>query len=252
MRITGLQLDIAWEAKVQNQTRIEGIIGSAGADDLLVLPEMFSTGFTMNSAAAAEQEGGATEQWLSSLARKLGCAVMGGNVRESTDGRCFNESLTYTSDGMLACRYQKIHPFSLGEEDKHYAAGTEVKSFALGNAVIAPFICYDLRFPEAFRLASKSGANLIAVIANWPSKRIQHWVTLLQARAIENLAYVIGVNRTGKDPHLEYTGRSVIVDYMGEIIADAGSDEGLISADLNFEELNRWRDSFPALRDRKL
>jgi len=127
-----------------------------------------------------------------------------------------------------------------------------VRTFNLGAAVVAPFVCYDLRFPEVFRVASAAGANLMVVIANWPSKRIQHWVTLLQARAIENLSYVIGVNRTGNDPTLEYSGRSVIVDYMGEILADAGSDECVISADLDFEELNRWREGFPALRDRKL
>ena len=252
MRLTGLQLDIAWEAKERNRTRVEEILSGAPACDVLVLPEMFSTGFTMSAAAAAEPTGGTTERWLSSLARDNACAVIGGNGREAQDGVCFNESLTFASDGALACRYQKIHPFSLGGEDKHYAAGTEVKTFALDEAVVAPFVCYDLRFPEAFRLASAVGANLIVVIANWPAKRIQHWVTLLQARAIENLAYVIGVNRTGSDPQLEYNGRSVIVDYMGEIIADAGSDEGLVIADLNFEELNRWRDGFPALRDRKL
>ncbi|MGK0188017.1 MAG: omega-amidase [Verrucomicrobiales bacterium] len=253
MRLIGLQLDIAWEDKSANHAKVDRLLEPLDQQaDLLVLPELFGTGFSMNAASISEATGGQTEQWLSKLAVAHQAAIIGGNVKkDSATTNHFNESLAFSSAGDLLCRYQKIHPFSLGEEHLHYAAGSEVKTFHLGDAVVAPFVCYDLRFPEVFRTASAAGANLMVVIANWPSKRIQHWVTLLQARAIENLCYVIGVNRTGDDPHLEYNGRSIIVDYMGEIVADAGSSECLISADLDFSELNRWREGFPALRDRK-
>lgn len=254
MRVTGLQLDIAWEDKQANRLKVEELADQFGSEsDLIVLPEMFATGFSMNAESIAEGESGETEQWLASFARKHRVATIGGNVRRgNSSSKHYNEALAYSSGGDLLCRYQKIHPFSLGDEHLHYAAGDEVKTFSLGEAVVAPFVCYDLRFPEVFRVASAGGANLIVVIANWPSKRIQHWVTLLQARAIENLSYVIGVNRTGTDPQLEYNGRSIIVDYMGEIIADAGSEGKGISADLDFAELARWREGFPALRDRKI
>jgi len=114
---------------------------------------------------------------------------------------------------------------------------------------VAPFVCYDLRFPEVFRIAAARGAQLLAVIANWPSAREAHWLTLLRARAIENQAYVAGVNRCGEDPRLRYTGRSVIIDPRGEVLADAGSDEAVITADIDLADLEEYRRSFPALAD---
>jgi predicted amidohydrolase len=115
--------------------------------------------------------------------------------------------------------------------------------------VVAPFICYDLRFPEHFRTAARHGAQLITVIASWPIARIQHWVTLLQARAIENQAYVAGTNRCGTDPKFTYTGRSLIVSPKGEILADAGNAETVISADLSLDDLLAYRKDLPFLAD---
>ena len=145
------------------------------------------------------------------------------------DGRGRNEAVVFNPEGKLICRYAKIHPFSFGGESKHYAPGTEIVSFQWHDFVAAPFICYDLRFPEVFRIATRRGAHLIAVIANWPAKRVSHWVALLQALAIENQAYVVGVNRVGNDPKLGYPGRSLIVDPQGEIVAE-GSDREFVSA----------------------
>jgi predicted amidohydrolase len=113
----------------------------------------------------------------------------------------------------------------------------------------APFICYDLRFPEVFRAAARRGAEIFLVIANWPDRREQHWVTLLQARAIENLAYVVGVNRSGRDPEHVYPGRSMIIDPHGKILADAGGGEAVISAEIDPAEVRNWRRDFPALAD---
>jgi predicted amidohydrolase len=142
-----------------------------------------------------------------------------------------------------------MQPFTLGGESQHYAAGSGVVTFIWQNFVVSPLVCYDLRFPELFRAATQRGAQLMTVIANWPVARIQHWVTLLQARAIENQAYVAGVNRCGDDPKLKYSGRSLIVSPHGDILADAGDGEKVIGAELDLPGLIKWRADFPALKD---
>src|SRR5690606_6307419 len=114
---------------------------------------------------------------------------------------------------------------------------------------VSPLICYDLRFPEAFRLATKQGAEMFVVIANWPTARVEHWLTLLKARAIENQAYVIGCNRVGRDPKVVYPGRSVIIDPRGNVLADAGGDPGVISSSIDAAALREYRKTFPALND---
>src|SRR5262249_41576994 len=131
----------------------------------------------------------------------------------------------------------------------HYVAGDQICLFQCHDFTVAPFICYDLRFPEVFRPAAARGANLIVVIASWPSVRDDHWVTLLKARAIENLAYVVGVNRCGNDPKLYHSGRSMIYDPHGKALADAGSEEGWIEARLELQTPLGWRSKFPALKD---
>jgi predicted amidohydrolase len=150
-------------------------------------------------------------------------------------------------------RYCKLQPFTLGGESEHYVAGERLCLFECQEFTVAPFICYDLRFPELFRQATAQGANLIVVIASWPVIRDDHWVTLLKARAIENLAYVVGVNRCGQDPHHYHSGRSVIYDPQGRVLANAGADaggeEGWIEAQLELQPLLDWRRSFLALGD---
>jgi predicted amidohydrolase len=175
--------------------------------------------------------------------------VIGGVVSASTVEKGRNEAVAFSSEGSLLVRYQKIHPFSLGGEADVHEAGTEVHTFKWGLFTVAPFICYDLRFPECFREAARAGANLFVVIALWPMKRQQHWLTLLQARAIENQAYVIGVNRVGVEPRYTYSGRSVVVDPHGIIVADAGEHEGVLTSAIHFDVVKSWRQEFPALRD---
>ena len=125
----------------------------------------------------------------------------------------------------------------------------ETALFPWGGFTVAPFVCYDLRFPELFRAAARKGADLLVVIAAWPVKRIEHWLTLLRARAIENQAWVVGVNRCGREPHFIYNGRSVVVDPHGAIVADAGEIEKVLAASVDAEAVRAWRAEFPALRD---
>ncbi len=148
--------------------------------------------------------------------------------------------------------FHKLHPFTFGGEAEHYTAGRDIKVFSAGVFAIAPFICYDLRFPEVFRAAVRRGANLFVVIANWPTPRDYHWTALLKARAIENQAYVIGVNRCGNDPHHFYLGHSVVLDPHGRTVAEAGTEEGIISADLDLPSLIRYRHEFPVIEDMRV
>jgi predicted amidohydrolase len=148
-------------------------------------------------------------------------------------------------------RYDKIHPFTLGDESKHYAGGSSLHMFEWAGLQVCPQVCYDLRFPETFRHAVREGAQVFAVIANWPSYREYHWTTLLAARAIENLAYVIGVNRCGSDPKHPYPGRTQITDPKGTLLADAGPREGVAATPVDAGAVTSWRAAFPALGDIK-
>ena len=145
-----------------------------------------------------------------------------------------------------------MRPFTPGGENDHYTAGERPVIFAWDDCTVSPFICYDLRFPEIFREAAAAHRpELFLVIANFPEKRIGHWVSLLQARAIENQAYVVGVNRVGSDPYYAYNGRSLMIDPHGQVLADAGEREGFISARLDLAGLRKYREGLPFLADLK-
>ena len=244
-----VQLDIAWEDPPANRKRITALVEQARirAGDLVVLPEMAFTGFSLDVArTAADADAGAA--CLRDLARRLGCTVVGGLVALTT-GRATNQALAFDPAGSLLARYSKLQPFGLGGEAAVHAAGEAIVSFPWAGLRVAPFICYDLRFPEHFRSAAGEGADLFVVIANWPVARIHHWLTLLQARAIENQAAVVGVNRCGSDPRFTYNGRSVVVSPHGHIVADAGEREHIVTATIDPGEIRAWRREFPALAD---
>jgi predicted amidohydrolase len=163
-----------------------------------------------------------------------------------------NLAVAFGPDGREVVRYDKIHPFTLGEEAMHYTAGEGLRYFEWGGMTVCPQVCYDLRFPETFRRAvGERRPQLFAVIANWPSYREHHWTTLLSARAIENQAYVIGVNRAGRDPKHPYPGRTMIVDPHGKVVADGGVGEGVVEAEVGVDVVEDWRREFPVLGDMK-
>jgi omega-amidase len=253
MNIACCQFDIRWEDKPTNYRRVEAMIAGSQLppDTLLLLPEMFATGFTMNAQAVAEPEDGPTVQFLSGLAERHGIFVHAGLVLAGdSDGSPRNTAVTFDTSGRRIGRYAKVHLFSFAGEQKHYQPGTEVVAVPLLGTVMAPAICYDLRFPELFRAAVGQGAEIIAVIACWPESRESHWLALLKARAIENQCYVAAVNRCGQDPSGQrYSGRSQIIDPHGEVVADAGSREEVIVASIDLEELRAYRANFPVLKD---
>ncbi|HTA29351.1 MAG TPA: carbon-nitrogen family hydrolase [Candidatus Cybelea sp.] len=251
MNICACQFDIAWENKSENFERVRALVnkGELARGALVVLPEMFATGFSMNARAIAEKEDGPTDGFLRGLAREKGIYVVGGLVRAATRGRFLNEAVCYGPSGRRVARYDKVHLFSPGGEARHYAPGSHVSLFDWEKCKVALTICYDLRFPELFRIAAQAGANLMLVIANWPGKRQAHWTALLRARAIENQACVIGVNRCGLDPQHAYDGGSIVVNPWGETIAEAGSGESSLTAEINLAAMNKARLDFPVLRD---
>ncbi len=252
MRVHAVQLDCVWESPAENQDRTRRLLAAAAVPPggLIVLPEMFLTGFSLRTELTAQDEGGGQEVYMADLAQRFGCALLGGVVvRDASGGRPRNEALAFAPDGRLLARYTKRFPFSLGGESAAHAAGDKAVAFDFGGLRMAPLVCYDLRFPEVAREAAACGAEMLVCIASWPVARVEHWLTLLRARAIENQAWVVGVNRCGRDPNFKYPGRSVVVDPQGVIIADASDREQVLSAFCDPEVARNWRRDFPALRD---
>ena len=251
MDVVGAQLDTVWEDKEANHAKLAALLAAAppAPGTLVVLPEMWATGFSMNVAEITETSDAETEAFLSAQAQQYRIGLLGGVVTTGADGMGRNEAVLFGTDGEEVARYTKMHPFSYGQETQHYGRGSEIAVFEWQGFSVASFICYDLRFPEVFRRAARLGAEVFCVIANWPQPRVDHWMTLLKARAIENQAYVVGVNRCGDDPSLHYPGRSLIYGPRGEVLADGGTGEGTLSAHLDRDALLTYRYEFPALDD---
>jgi omega-amidase len=251
MQIVACQLDIAWEDKPASHQRARTLLAGAAIEPgaLVVLPEMFATGFSMHVDAIAEAPGGPTHEFLAGLAREYNACVLGGLVTRGVDGRGRNEAVAFGPQGQELARYCKMQPFSFAGETKHYVSGSGIITFKWQDFTIAPLVCYDLRFPELFRIAVRAGAQLMVVVANWPQPRESHWLALLRARAIENQCYVAGVNRAGGDPHVHYGGHSLIVNPRGETVAEAGEDPQVLTAKIELEPLLEYRQQFPALAD---
>jgi omega-amidase len=250
MQIVGVQLDIAWEDPPANHAKVEAMLAGANLQPgaMVVLPEMFTTGFTMNlspvTMCAVE-----SQEFLCELAKRLQVTILAGLAMPPVYRLGRNRALAFSPEGKIIASYTKLHPFSLGGEHKSFEPGTELVTFPWQGFTVAPFVCYDLRFPEIFRHAARRGANLTLVIANWPIARAEHWLTLLRARAIENQAYVVGVNRVGRDPNTLYGGRSIVVDPMGVVRADAGAEESVLIVDIDLDFVQQTRERLPFLQD---
>ena len=251
MKIFCCQTNIFWEDKSANFAHVDQMFADAAFPErsLVLLPEMFATGFSMDVSAIAETDATETAKFLRETARRHSVYLLAGIVTRGPDGLGRNQAVALSPSGDELARYSKIQPFSLGGESTHYGAGDRLALFSWEGVRVAPFICYDLRFPELFRAAVRQGAELFALIANWPVARIHHWTILLQARAIENQAFVAGVNRCGDDPKLHYNGQSLIVNHHGDRLAEADDQPEIISADVDPADIRAWREQFPALKD---
>ncbi len=253
MKIEILQYPIVWEDREENFSLIRAELQKSPPEpgSLLVLPEMFSTGFSMNVKEFAEPAAGPSSNFLKELAQEFGIATVGSFPRKCPEGgKALNRLKAFGPDGVQLTRYDKIHPFTYGQEADHYRGGRRLPLFDYQGWRVCPTICYDLRFPELYRRSVlEYGAELILVIANWPSRRREHWNALLKARAIENQAFVIGVNRVGEDPNVSYSGDSVVLGPLGQELVRCDDQVGRFSVTLEREELLTWRSQFPALKD---
>ncbi|MGH9316484.1 MAG: carbon-nitrogen family hydrolase [Thermoanaerobaculia bacterium] len=250
MKVALVQLDIAWEDAAENHRRALRHLRQAKTQGarLVLLPEMFATGFSMKPDRVAQPPGGPSETFLRDTAKELGLWILA-SVPEAGVPRPRNTALLVSPAGEVT-RYAKIHPFSFGGEDRVYAGGDRVVTVPVENVRVTPLVCYDLRFPEPFRLVAEE-TDLFAVVANWPQERISHWRTLLHARAIENLCYVAGVNRVGEGGGLRYTGDSAVISPWGETLASGGPSEAVLLFDADPSVVRDARARFPALSDRR-
>jgi len=245
-------MDIAWHDKPANHAKARCLAAQAqeAGAELLVMPEMFSTGFSMDVSITAEPIDGPTPELLRALAREMSMAIIGGFVLSRGTGRPQNVALAVGRDGRDLALYRKIHLIALLDENRSYDAGVSPEPFHIGKVGTACFICYDLRFPELFRAVADRCA-LMVIIASWPFERQGHWDVLLKARAVENQCYVLGVNRVGQGGGHVFTGGSAIIDPLGRVITHAGEVETLMLADIDPAEVHRVRTEMPFLRDRK-
>lgn len=252
MKIGLVQFAIEWENPQANIEKIESLVSKLTVKpDLLIFPELSLTGFTMDSKRFAEEIDGVATQFFMNLAAKTQTNVFCGVIER--DGKQYYNSLIHFNEkGLLMARYRKVHPFSLAGESENYSASNELIVTEINKIKIALSICYDLRFPELFRLYSKKEIALSITIASWPTPRIDHWRTLLKARAIENQCFSIGVNRTGTDPKHLYNGFSSIYTPSGKELISVESEEGIFIQEININEVAETRNSLPFLKDMKL
>ena len=243
LNVTLVQRTLAWEDPSDNRAGIEQALSESEAStDLVVLPEMFTTGFSMNALANAEPPGGLTEQWMAHMAHRHDCAITGSIAVAGPAGKVFNRMLFVTADG-VAC-YDKRHLFRMAGEHKRYCEGHERVVVTWRGWRILLQVCYDLRFPVFSR--NRGDYDLALYVANWPDSRRQHWRSLLVARAIENQACVVGVNRVGEDANgLGYAGDSLAVTADGTLQADLEDRQALRTVTFSAQELQTYRDRFP-------
>lgn len=249
MKAALCQFQIRFEDKENNLLRAEHLIASAAAEhaQIIFFPEMSFTGFSMNVSATGEANGG-TVGVMREYARKHQIAVGFGWVRQNGE-KGENHYTVLDEAGAILADYVKIHPFSYGGENQHYTAGSQTAVFSFAGHRFGLFICYDLRFPEIFR-AVAADADVMVVAANWPEKRIAHWNKLLEARALENQCWVLGINCVGDQGDLHFNGSSRAVSPEGETADCLLDREGIICGEIR-DEAARFRNSFPALHDRR-
>ena len=249
LRVSLVQQPLAWHDGAANRARFAELLRAlAGQTDLVVLPETFTTGFSMEVERLAEPPGGETSQWLVQLAGTLD-AVVTGSVITRDSGRYYNRLLWASPAGELR-HYDKRHLFRMGREHEHFAAGRVAWSVAWRGFSVCPLVCYDLRFPVWSRRRPGLDYDLLLYVANWPAARADAWRQLLRARAIENQAYVIGVNRVGNDGRdVPYAGDSAAIDFRGRTLEDAGEGPALLTVALPREPLIEFREKFPAHLD---
>ena len=253
MKVAGIQTDLAWEDPERNFRNLARSIEQAAlaGAQFIALPETFPTGFSLDSSRIAEEDGGPAHRFLQDQARSHGVALCGSVATKRGAGeKPYNLGVVAFPDGKIE-RYAKIHPFTFGGEPEHYSRGDRTLTFCVAGVRVTLLICYDLRFGEIFAALAKR-TDLFCVIANWPERRRDHWRTLLKARSIECLAYVLGVNRVGTGGQLSYMGDSALWAPGGHLIHEGRPGiADMIVGEIDPERVATARQAFPVLDDRR-
>ncbi|MFA9444562.1 nitrilase-related carbon-nitrogen hydrolase [Egicoccus sp. AB-alg6-2] len=252
MRVAAVQHDIDWEDRDATLRRLDGRVAAAaaGGATLVSFTEMFATGFSMNTHHTAEGQDGPIVAWMIDQAARHGVWVAGSLAMQDPGGDLPVNALCVVSPDGAVHRYDKLHPFSYAGEHERFGAGREFVTVDIDGVRVTLFVCYDLRFADEFWACARD-TDAYLVVANWPAARRHHWRALLDARAIENQAYVVGVNRVGSGGGLDYTGDSRIVDPLGEVLAAGAGAETILYADLDPDVVARVRADLPFLPDRR-
>ena len=259
IKVLGVQIQPEIGNKIANLQKVSKLIKEYSwlKPDLIVLPEVFNTGLVYNpiESIAEPIPTDQTTMFLSGFAEKFNTNIIGGSFLEKCpDGRIRNTSVAFNRFGAIVGKYRKIHMFSHygSREGEHVTGGDEAVVIDLDFGKVGLSVCYDLRFPELYRKLNDSGAKLFICPAAWPYSRAEHWKTLTRARAIENLSYMIAVNQVGKSTgSLIHAGDSMVIDPWGNIIASAGSEEGVMIAEIDLDKVDKTREEFPVLKDRR-
>lgn len=249
MRLHAVQTDPVWLNAAENRRRIESMIErlAPAKGDFVVLPEMCETGWTSNADALREVRG--SQDWIAALARTHEVWVQAGFGEHVDPQRMANSVAIADPRGDIRAVYRKN--FLFPSERASFVVGQELVIVDTGVAKVCPLICYDLRFPELWRIASRAGAEIFTIGAAWPTVRHEHWRALLVARALENQAYVVAANRCGADPTHTYAGGSTVIDALGFRQQETTSEESVASAEFDRPAFDDWRSKFGALRDRR-
>ena len=253
MKIGCIQLNVGFGKVEQNYERAEQFIREAAEKgaEIIVLPEMWNTGYALEKLEElADVKGERSKQFLSGLARELQVHIVGGSVAVKRDDKFFNTMYTYNKKGDLVGEYSKAHLFRLMDEHKYLEAGDTMNRFELDGLQAAGVICYDIRFPEWLRAHALGGAKVLFVPAQWPTPRIDHWKTLLQARAIENQCFVIAVNRIANKVE-NFNGQSMVIQPWGEVLWTGAENEELAIIDVDFSIVDEVRGRIPVYDDRR-
>lgn len=253
MKLGCIQLQVAFGDVEKNFSRVEELIREAAnkGAEIVILPEMWNTSYALEKLEGlADVDGERTKAFLSQLAKELHVHIVGGSVATKKGDKFYNTMLVYNNGGELVGEYDKAHLFRLMDEHLHLSSGNTQNNFKLGDLDAAGVICYDIRFPEWLRLHALNGAKVLFVSAQWPTARIDHWKTLLQARAIENQCFVVAVNRISRNKD-NFNGQSMVIEPWGEILWTGGEDEELAIVDVDFSKVDEVRTRIPVYDDRR-
>ena len=254
MKIACVQMNISYGEPEKNFAAVEKYIKEAAKTnvDVIVFPEMWNTGYALDRLdSLADENGQETKKLFEKLAKEYNVNIVGGSVATKRDEKFFNTMYVANRTGKIVAQYNKAHLFKLMDEHVYMSEGQTMNTFELDGTICGGVICYDLRFPEWIRSHVLDGAKVMFIPAQWPTKRIDHWQLLLQARAIENQCFIVAVNRVGSDPGNQFNGHSMVIAPWGELLISNQTEEGIFYAELDLQEVDTVRKTIPVFQDRR-